>query len=117
MRRGLLGELIDPRRTARLTTAQAGGVEVERLVEELKPDDVIVVPERGIIPVDGRVVAGCALVDERLVRGSDGLARKQAGELVWAGSTLRAGELHIAVVRAAALSRGALFGAVDGRRA
>jgi cation transport ATPase len=108
-RRGLLGDLIDPRRTARLATAQAGGVDVERLVDELKPEDVIVVPEGGVVPVDGRAVAGCALADERLVCGSDGLVRKQAGDLVWAGSTLRAGELHVAVVQEAALSRGALL--------
>jgi cation transport ATPase len=108
-RQGLLGELIDPRRTARLTTDQPGDVDVERLVEELRPDDVIVMSEGGGVPIDGRVVGGCALVDERLVRGSDGLVRKQPGDFVWAGSTLQAGELHVGVMRPARESRGALL--------
>ena len=47
------------------------------------------------IPVDGRILHGRGLIDERMVRGLDGLARKQPDDEVFAGSTLRLGELHI----------------------
>jgi Cu2+-exporting ATPase len=49
--------------------------------------------------VDGRVLEGRGLVDERMVRGVEGLSRKQLDDGVVAGSTLRLGELRIEVLR------------------
>ena len=92
-----------------MATPRPGGVQVELPVDELERDDVIVISAGGVIPVDAHVVEGHGLVDECLVRGGDGLMRKGAGDEVWAGSTLRTGELHVAVLRAVPESRGTLL--------
>jgi cation transport ATPase len=110
-RRRLLGDLIQPPAYARLSRAQPDGVDVEVPLEDLKPNNVIVVSAGEQIPVDGLILRGRGLIDERTVRGLDGLARKQADDEVFAGCTLRLGELHIetrrlgAQTRAAALAR------------
>ena len=74
-------------------------IEVEVPIEDLKPNDVIMVSAGERIPADGRVLEGRGLVDERMVRGVEGLSRKQPDDVVLAGSTLRLGELRIEVLR------------------
>jgi Cu2+-exporting ATPase len=111
-RRRLLGEVIQQQRFARLEAA--GGIEVEVPVERLVAGDRIVVSAGEKIAVDGRVVKGYGLVDERIVRGAAGLSRKGPEEDVHAGSILLAGDLqvetrrHGAKTRAATLARAAL---------
>ena len=113
-RRTLLGQIIHQPRYARLATPNADGINVEVPIEDLKPNDVIVVLAGEQIPIDGRILEGRGLVDERMIRGIEGLSRKQPDDEVFAGSTIRLGELHIAVVRigsetrVAALARFAL---------
>ena len=75
------------------------GTQVEVPVEDLRPNDVILVSAGEQIGADGRVVEGHGLVDERMVRGALGLSRKQPDDGVQAGTTLRHGELRIAVLR------------------
>ncbi|WZO98051.1 HAD family hydrolase [Isosphaeraceae bacterium EP7] len=52
-----------------------------------------------IIPADGRVDAGEAIVDERSVRGLEGVTRKRAGDRVLDGSTVLTGTLTVEVSR------------------
>ena len=49
-------------------------LDVEVLVDDLKPTDVILVSAGELIPADGRVLEGRGLVDERMVRGVEGLS-------------------------------------------
>jgi len=113
-RRRLLGQIIQQPCYVRLATREPNGVEVEVLIEDLKPHDVILVSAGEQIPADGRILHGRGLVDERMVRGVEGLSRKQPEDAVLAGSTLRLGELRIEVLRhgvetrAAALARATL---------
>ena len=108
-RRGLLGEILHQPRYVRLVVPD--GIDVEVLVDDLKPTDVILVSAGELIPADGRVLEGHGLADERMVQGIEGLVRKQPDDKVFAGSSLRLGELHIEVLRhgsdtqAAALAR------------
>ncbi len=104
----LLGEILDQPRHARL--ASAADSEVETAIENLKPGDVVVVAPDETVPTDGRMIEGWGLFDERMVMGREGLSRKQAGDLVFAGSTLRAGQAWIEVSRLAAESRSAVLG-------
>ena len=60
---------------------------------------MIVVSAGEQIPADGRILRGRGLVDERMIRGLEGLSRKQPDDEVFAGSTIRLGELHIEVLR------------------
>jgi cation transport ATPase len=111
-RRGLLGEILHHPRYVRLVVPN--GIDVDFLVDNLRPTDVILVSAGELIPADGRVLEGRGLADEQMVRGVEGLIRKQPDDEVFAGSTLRFGELHIKVLRhgpetrAAALARATL---------
>jgi cation transport ATPase len=98
-RRRLVGQIIQHPRCVRLATPQGDGVSVEVPIDDLKPNDVIVVSAGELIPADGRVLEGRGLVDERMVLGLDGLSRKQADDEVFAGSNLMLGELTIEVMR------------------
>lgn len=52
------------------------------------------------VPVDGRVLTGAALVDERFLGGLSGPVRRVAGDPVFAGSRLLAGALDLETLRA-----------------
>jgi cation transport ATPase len=98
-RRRLLGEISRQPHYVRLATPKADSIDVEVPIEDLEPNDVIVVSAGEQIPADGRILQGRGLVDERMIRGLEGLSRKQPDDLVFAGSTIRLGELHIEVIR------------------
>jgi cation transport ATPase len=98
-RRRLVGQIIKHPRYVRLATPDGGRVNVEVPIEDLKPNDLVLVSAGELIPTDGRVVDGRGLVDERMVLGLEGLSRKQPDDLVYAGSTLKLGELLVEVMR------------------
>jgi cation transport ATPase len=108
LRRQLLSPLIERRRFARLLV---GGQEVEVPTQRLAAGDHIVVEEGELIPADGILLGGPALVDERLIRGVTGHTWKKAGEPVYAGSISFEGRIVVEVsahgesTRAAGLSR------------
>lgn len=113
--RRLMGEIIQQQRFARLEAA--GGTEVEVPVDRLTAGDLILVSAGEKISVDGRVVRGHALVDERMIRGSRGLTRKSPDDESYAGSIVVSGNLQLEThrqgskTRAASLARTALAAA------
>jgi cation transport ATPase len=108
-RRRLLGQIAQQPRFVRLATPAPYDTFVEVLVDDLKTNDVIIVTAGDHIPADGQVKKGQALVDERLVRGIDGLSSKQPDDEVFAGSTVRLGELYVEVLRTGADTQAALL--------
>ena len=98
-RRRLVGQIIQHPRYVRLATPRTESVNVEVAIDDLQPTDVILVSAGEMIPADGRVLAGRGLVDERMVLGLEGSSRKQPDDPVFAGSTLRLGELQIEVTQ------------------
>jgi cation transport ATPase len=98
-RRQLLGQIIYQPRYVRLATPKADSIDIEVPIEDIKPDDVVVVSAGEQIPVDGRILQGRGLVDERMIRGLGGLSRKHPDDEVFAGSTIQLGELYIKVQR------------------
>ncbi len=114
LRRQLLPSLTQRRRFARLCVGEA---EVEVPTDRLHAGDRIVVEENEMIPADGWLAGGYAVVDERQVRGLAGLSRKEAGDPVFAGSFAVEGRLYIEVSAPGAATRAdrlgrALAGAV-----
>ena len=95
----LLGHVIHRPHYFRLVTPNKNSIDVEVPIEDLNPNDVIMVSAGEQIPADGRIVHGRGLVDERMIRGVHGLSRKQPDDQVFAGSTVQLGELHIEVLR------------------
>lgn len=98
-RQRLMDRVIQQPGFVRLAMSGLTDSSVEIPIDYLKPNDVILVSTGEQIPVDGRVLQGQGLVDERMVRGADALDRKRIDDKVFAGSTLRIGELRIEVLR------------------
>jgi cation transport ATPase len=63
----------------------------------LRVGDRLNVGPTEVIPADGRVTAGAAIVDQRSVRGLEGVTRKRVGDRVLAGSTVLTGSLAVEV--------------------
>ena len=97
-RRRLLSEITRQSSYARLVSPDISDVAVDVPIKDLKANDVILITSRAHIPVDGRVLKGEGLVDERLIRGAHGLNRKRPDDVVLAGSTLLCGKLQIQVL-------------------
>ena len=66
-RRRLVGQIIQHPRYVRLATPRTESVNVEVAIDDLQPNDVILVSAGELIPTDGRVLDGRGLVDERMV--------------------------------------------------
>lgn len=73
------------------------GVELETSIEDVKKDDIIVVNTGDIIPVDGIVTKGLAMVDEQKLTGEFQANEKIEGDNVFASTQLAHGSLHIKV--------------------
>jgi cation transport ATPase len=114
-RRRLLGDVVQQQRFARIEAV--GGLEVEVPSERLAAGDVILVSPGEKLSVDGRILRGHGLFDERVVRGASGMTRKGPEELVHAGSIVMSGDFLIETrgqenpTRAATLARIALAAA------
>jgi cation transport ATPase len=106
-RRRLLGEIIQQPNDVRLASLKTTDSTTEMPMDDLMPGDMIVISAGEQIPVDGRVLKGRGLVDERLIRGVHGLNRKGPDDTVLAGSTLRLGKLQIELAQQAPLTRAA----------
>ena len=58
---------------------------------------IVTVEPQTTVPYDGIVISGEGLLDERCVRGSEGISRRATGDSVYAGSFLTQGQLRIRV--------------------
>lgn len=74
-------------------------IEVWTPVEQLRPGQMLGVQTSDIIAVDGRVLAGVALVHEAPVSGVHAPVTKKTGDEVLAGSTIIQGNLAIEALR------------------
>jgi cation transport ATPase len=75
------------------------GAEVLVPIGRLKVGDRLVIAKGERVPADGLILAGEGLIDERLVRGLEGISRKRVGDASLAGSTVLAGSFQLEVVR------------------
>ncbi|RUL83945.1 P-type ATPase [Tautonia sociabilis] len=102
-RRRLLAECLPLPELARV--ANQGDVDVLVPVDRLRPGDRVAVAAGEVVPADGKVVGGGGIVDEGAVRGRPGASRVAEGDLLLAGSTVRAGSLLMEVGRPVAAAR------------
>jgi len=68
-------------------------------VEDIRPEDIVLVRPGDRIPVDGRVLRGTSSVDQSPITGESLPADKQPGDEVFAGTINLYGSLEIAVER------------------
>jgi len=76
----------------------------EVAIEELKPGDRILVRQGEIVPVDGEVSSGVALLDQSILTGESVPVRRAEGEAVLSGSSSLDMAFDLVAVRTAAES-------------
>ena len=84
---------------------RTNGTEVQVPLSQVHAGDEIVVRTGGMIPLDGRVVAGEASVNQASITGESLPVLKREGSYVYAGTVLEEGECVLAVDKAAGSGR------------
>ena len=85
---------------SRFVWLEADGAAVETPLEKVKPGDIIIVHTGESAPVDGTVFDGMAMIDQHALTGESAPVEKTAGDDVFAGTTVIAGKIRVAVTRA-----------------
>ena len=84
---------------------QVDGTEVLTKVTAVKPGDRIVIRTGGMIPLDGRVVEGEAMVNQSSLTGESMPVAKRPGSPVYAGTVAEEGECVICVEKVSGSGR------------
>ena len=79
---------------------QVGGTEVLTPVSDVQEGDLVVVRTGGMIPLDGKVVSGEAMVNQSSMTGESMPVPKRPGSYVYAGTVAEEGECVICVDKA-----------------
>ena len=73
------------------------GAEVQIAMDRLEPFDVIVVSTGEVVPVDGIIVQGMAMIDQHALTGESTPAEKGVGDRVFAATLMVAGKILVQV--------------------
>jgi Cu2+-exporting ATPase len=73
------------------------GVEVQVSLDRLAKGDIIVVNTGEVVPVDGHVVEGMAMIDQHALTGESTPAEKGVGDRVFASTVMVAGKVYVSV--------------------
>jgi Cu2+-exporting ATPase len=73
------------------------GQEVEIPFEQVQTGDIVIVHAGQVIPVDGTIRQGMAMIDQHRLTGESQPAEKGVGDTVFATTVLLSGQIHMAV--------------------
>jgi len=73
------------------------GLEIEMPLDRLDKGDIVVVHTGEMVPVDGVIVEGLAMIDQHALTGESTPAEKGVGDRVFASTVMVAGKVHVAV--------------------
>ena len=73
------------------------GAEIQIAMDRLEPNDVIVVNTGEVVPVDGIIIQGMAMIDQHALTGESTPAEKGVGDRVFAATLMVAGKILIQV--------------------
>ena len=73
------------------------GAEVQVPLDRLQKGDIIVVNTGEVVPVDGHVVEGMAIIDQHALTGESTPAEKGVGDRVFASTVMVAGKMFVSV--------------------
>ena len=73
------------------------GIEIETPLDRLEKGDIVVVHTGEMVPVDGIIVEGLAMIDQHALTGESTPAEKGVGDRVFASTVMVAGKVHVAV--------------------
>jgi heavy metal translocating P-type ATPase len=91
-------------RLPKVTHRYRGDALEEVDVADVRPADVLLIRTGDVIPVDGSVVTGEAVIDESALTGESLPVARQAGEIILSGTANAGPPFDLRVVRAAAAS-------------
>ena len=77
------------------------GREVKVPIEEVKPNEVVIVKPGDRIPVDGRIISGCGSINQSTLTGESVPVEKAAGDKVYCGTINEAGSCEIEATQVA----------------
>jgi len=103
MRPGALAALLNT--TLRSAWVLRGTVKQQVPVESLAPDDTVIVYTGGLVPVDGVVLRGRALIDQQVLTGESMPVLARAGTAVYASTIITDGKLYIRAERVGRATR------------
>ena len=98
--RRAVGELLEFK--AKAAWVIRDGAIISRPASELSTGDEVVVYPGEMIPVDGEILHGRALIDQKMITGEGLLVTRGQGETAFAGTVIRDGQLTIRAVRVGA---------------
>ena len=78
-----------------------GGQEVQIPIEEVKPNEVIIVKPGERIPVDGKIISGCGSINQSTLTGESIPIEKGVGDKVYCGTINEAGSCEIEATQVA----------------
>jgi Cu2+-exporting ATPase len=73
------------------------GAEIQLPLDRLQRGDVVVVSTGEVVPVDGIIVGGLAMIDQHALTGEATPAEKGVGDRVFASTIMVAGKMHVRV--------------------
>ena len=73
------------------------GQEIQVSLDKLNKGDVVVVHTGEVVPVDGVIVEGLAMIDQHALTGESTPAEKGVGDNVFASTVMVAGKMYVAV--------------------
>ena len=81
--------------TRSIYEVKRGGEELKVPTEEICAEDTVVLRVGQQVPADGKVLEGTLELDESILTGESSAVKKRAGDLVLAGSTVKAGRAAV----------------------
>ena len=73
------------------------GIEIEVPLDRLDKGEIVAVHTGEMVPVDGIIVEGLAMIDQHALTGESAPAEKGVGDRVFASTVMVAGKVHVAV--------------------
>jgi heavy metal translocating P-type ATPase len=73
------------------------GQEIQLSTDKLHKGDIVVVHTGEVVPVDGIIVEGLAMIDQHALTGESTPAEKGVGDQVFASTVMVAGKMHVSV--------------------
>jgi Cu2+-exporting ATPase len=75
-------------------------VEIETRLEDVKAGDMIIIRAGEVIPVDGVITQGIAMIDEHALTGESQLAEKETGGQIFSSTLIVSGQIQVKVTKA-----------------
>lgn len=72
-------------------------IEIEVALDDVKIDDVVAISMGQVVPIDGDIIEGMAMLDEHVLTGESMPAEKTAGDTVFASTVMLSGKVWVRV--------------------